>query len=97
MTSGEPLRPSVTVHGSLADVGAAAWDALIDRAAGDVPFLRHGFLSSLEESRCIGPATGWTARYLVARDTEGRWQQPFTGVQDSRPYVAYSAEQAWRP
>ncbi|MFO0744885.1 MAG: GNAT family N-acetyltransferase [Myxococcota bacterium] len=72
MSKAAPLPTlSVTVHTSLADIGPAAWDALIDRAAGDVPFLRHGFLSALEDSRCIGPATGWSPRYLVAREGHG--------------------------
>ena len=42
---GETL--TIRVVGSIADVDAAAWDALDH---GPSPFLRHGFLRALEES-----------------------------------------------
>ncbi|MDD5366029.1 MAG: GNAT family N-acetyltransferase [Gallionellaceae bacterium] len=46
----------------IADLPASQWDAL----AGDNPFLRHAFLSALQESACASPATGWDARYVTA-------------------------------
>jgi predicted N-acyltransferase len=52
---------------SLADVAPTAWDTV----AGDNPFLRHAFLVALERSGCVGPATAWLPRYLVALDDEG--------------------------
>jgi hypothetical protein len=42
----------------------AVWDSLV---AGGVPFLRHGFLSALEDSGCLGDASGWIPCHLVAR------------------------------
>ena len=33
-----------------------AWD----RLAGADPFVRHAFLSALEQSGSVGPGTGWT-------------------------------------
>lgn len=47
---------------SIARLDAAAWDALDH---GGSPFLRHGFLRALEESRSIGRPSGWDPRYLV--------------------------------
>ncbi len=54
---------------SIAEVGAAEWNAL----AGAVqPFLRHEFLLSLEESGCTTPRTGWAPRHAVVEDEQGR-------------------------
>ncbi len=47
---------------SIARLDRAAWDALDQ---GGSPFLRHGFLRALEESRSIGKRSGWDPRYLV--------------------------------
>jgi len=59
----------VRAAGSIADVDAAAWDALDHGAS---PFLRHGFLRALEESGSIDAGTarkrrsGWSGLYLLA-------------------------------
>lgn len=50
---------------SIAGVDPAAWDALDH---GGSPFLRHGFLRALEESRSIGRRAGWDPRYLVVEE-----------------------------
>jgi len=66
---GETL--TIRVVGSIADVDAAAWDALDH---GPSPFLRHGFLRALEESGSTDPATkkrqrsGWTGIYVLVED-----------------------------
>lgn len=52
---------------TLRSIDAAAWNAL----AGDSPFLKHEFLSALEQSGCIGDATTWRPCYVVARDEGG--------------------------
>jgi predicted N-acyltransferase len=36
------------------------------------PFLRHEFLSALEQSGCTTPRTGWTPQHLVLEDSQGR-------------------------
>ena len=54
---------------SIADVGAAEWNALAGPAQ---PFLRHEFLLSLEESGCTTPRTGWAPRHAILEDKEGR-------------------------
>jgi predicted N-acyltransferase len=48
---------------SIAEVPAAAWDALDH---GPSPFLRHGFLRALEDSRSTGRDAGWRPAYLLA-------------------------------
>ncbi|MFP8978206.1 peptidogalycan biosysnthesis protein, partial [Pseudomonas aeruginosa] len=54
---------------TLADIDAAEWDALLPPAQ---PFLRHAFLSALEDSRSVTPATGWRPAHRVLRDPQGR-------------------------
>jgi predicted N-acyltransferase len=52
---------------TLSAIDAATWNAL----AGDSPFLKHEFLSALEESGCVGHGTTWQPCYIVARDEHG--------------------------
>jgi uncharacterized protein len=54
---------SVSVVESLAKVDAPEWNAL----AGEQPFLRHEFLSTLIDTGCASPRTGWAPRFLLAR------------------------------
>jgi uncharacterized protein len=44
-------------------ITAAAWNALVGE---DNPFLRYEFLSALERTACVGAASGWQPRHLVA-------------------------------
>jgi len=57
---------------SLAAVDAAQWDAcaLVPGAAGN-PFLTHGFLKALEDSKSVGRRTGWQPQYLLAEAADG--------------------------
>jgi uncharacterized protein len=54
---------------SLRMVSAAEWDALLTDA--DTPFVRHGFLWSLEEAGCVGAELGWLPQHLLVRE-EGK-------------------------
>ena len=49
------------------DVPAAQWNAL----AGGNPFLRHEFLSALEDTGCASPGTGWSAQHVALFDEQG--------------------------
>ena len=51
----------------ISDIAAAEWNAL----AGDYPFLRHEFLSALEDTGCACARTGWKPRHLLLRDENG--------------------------
>lgn len=59
---------TVSVHGAISELPAAAWDALLahepDRAS---PFLRHAFLAACEESGSAAPRAGWSPRHLAVR------------------------------
>jgi predicted N-acyltransferase len=61
----------VTLHGGVAEVPQADWDACAcpEAATGRPrdPFTTHRFLSALETSGSVGPGTGWQPRPLVAR------------------------------
>ena len=58
--------PPVRFHASMASIDAAVWNTL----AGANPFLRYEFLSALETTGCVTPATGWTPRHLLLGDPE---------------------------
>ncbi len=63
---------TVSVLESIADVPAAEWDALLaHEPSRATPFLRHAWLSALEESGSASPRAGWRPRHLVLR-REGR-------------------------
>ncbi len=57
--SGEGL--AARMAGSVGAFDAAAWNAL----AGDNPFMRHEFLTALEDSGSVGPGSGWQPVPLV--------------------------------
>ena len=59
---GPELR--LRLAGSINSVSPIDWDA----CAGGNPFVRHGFLSSLEDSGSACPRTGWGASHLLAYD-----------------------------
>ncbi len=52
---------------SLAQVDAGQWNALL--SPNSTPFLRHEFLSSLEDAACVGEETGWQVAHLIVKDS----------------------------
>jgi uncharacterized protein len=52
---------------SMAQIDAADWNRL---CGPDYPFLRHEFLSALEQSAVVCPQTGWEAAHLLVFDNE---------------------------
>ncbi len=63
---GTPLTLSLV--GGIDRIDAVQWDA----CAGGNPFVRHGFLSALEQSRSAVGETGWLPRHLVVKDGSGQ-------------------------
>jgi predicted N-acyltransferase len=53
---------------SLQEIGATAWDALVDQHANKTPFLRYAFLHALHESGSACRSTGWDPHYLTIWD-----------------------------
>jgi uncharacterized protein len=62
----EPMQ--IRTVESIAAIPAAAWDAC---AGDDNPFVGHAFLKALEDSRSVGPRTGWMPRHVVVEDGGG--------------------------
>jgi uncharacterized protein len=54
---------------SIASIDPSLWNRL---AGSGQPFLRHEFLLALEESGCVSPRRGWTARHLLLENTAGQ-------------------------
>ena len=59
---------ALSIGSGIADIPAAAWDALHD---GGNPFVTHAFLALLEISDSVGPGTGWQAAPLLVHDAGG--------------------------
>jgi hypothetical protein len=67
------VRPSACVSSNrFRRSTAAQWDAcaLAPGSAGN-PFLSHGFLKALEDSKSVGRRTGWQPQYLLAETDDG--------------------------
>ena len=67
MTDSEQFHLEILTK--ISDVAAPDWNRLLSDDSG--PFLKHEFLSSLEETACVGGNTGWQIAHLVLkRDAE---------------------------
>ncbi|MSO69063.1 MAG: N-acetyltransferase [Alphaproteobacteria bacterium] len=64
-TASAPSKLTGRFLASLKEINAAEWDAC---AGTDHPFVRHAFLSALEDSGSAVAATGWLARHVVVED-----------------------------
>ena len=91
------MKIAVRAVASVADLDAAAWDALDH---GPSPFLRHGFLRALEESGSINPATarkrrsGWSSLYLLAEQA-GRLVGAVPAFLKDHSYGEYIFDWGW--
>jgi predicted N-acyltransferase len=83
---------SVRVLTSLADVGAANWDACAGSAN---PFVSHAFLSALEDSGSATAETGWMARHLVVDDGQGGILAAAPVYLKSHSYGEYVFDWGW--
>jgi predicted N-acyltransferase len=54
--------PQARIHGALAEIPAAQWDALHD---GRNPFVAHAFLDGMERHGVVDARHGWTPRHLA--------------------------------
>jgi len=55
----------IKIINSLTSIDGKAWDQCV---GADDPFVRHGFLSALEDSGSATPETGWAAQHLIIED-----------------------------
>ncbi|MFC3609242.1 GNAT family N-acetyltransferase [Stutzerimonas tarimensis] len=77
---------------SLTEVDAASWDALLPTAQ---PFLRHAFLSSLEDSGSVGPGTGWLPAHRLWHDAQGALRSALPVYRKSHSNGEYVFDWAW--
>jgi hypothetical protein len=77
---------------SIDEVNAADWDAL---AGHDNPFVRHGFLSALEESGAAVAETGWLPQHIVLDDRSGGVAGVMPLYLKSHSYGEYIFDHAW--
>jgi len=78
--------------GSIADIPAAAWDAC---AGNDNPFVRHAFLSALEDSGSATDETGWIPRHLVIESPDGRVEACAPMYLKTHSYGEYIFDWGW--
>ncbi|QVM90072.1 N-acetyltransferase [Pseudomonas entomophila] len=75
----------------LRDLPATTWDALVPDGQ---PFLRHAFLTAMEDSASVVPDTGWAAEHLVLeRDGEVRALLP--AYRKWHSFGEYVFDQGW--
>ena len=77
----------------LSQVSPEQWDALLPAHAG--PFLRHAFLSALEETECVGAKTGWQITHLIAKDQQDRLVGAFPLYLKQHSYGEFVFDWAW--
>lgn len=85
------MQLSLTLHGAIAEIEAAAWDA----CAGANPFVSHAFLSTIEDSGSAGPGTGWLPQHAAIRDPCGRLLACAPAYVKSHSYGEYVFDHGW--
>ncbi|MDE0204129.1 MAG: GNAT family N-acetyltransferase, partial [Rhodospirillaceae bacterium] len=89
-----PEEAPVEAHvlSSITQVDAAAWD----RCAGpDNPFVRHAFLSALEESGSSTTETGWHPRHIVLKTPQGAVLGALPMYLKNHSYGEYVFDHGW--
>lgn len=82
---------SLSYLSSLSALSAAEWDALLPD---DNPFLRHAFLSSLEESGSLTAHSGWQAQHLLWHE-KGELRAAIPGYRKSHSRGEYVFDHGW--
>jgi predicted N-acyltransferase len=76
---------------SLSAVDPLQWDALVTDGQ---PFLRHAFLSALEDSGSLGPQSGWQAEHLLHVE-DGRLLAALPSYRKWHSYGEYVFDHGW--
>ncbi len=76
----------------LADIPAQHWDALLTSRQ---PFLRHAFLSSLEDSGSVGGRSGWQPEHRLLLDADGVPRAALPLYRKAHSYGEYVFDWAW--
>jgi predicted N-acyltransferase len=90
------LKPAVTLHRRIADIGRDAWDACAANPAyADNPFIGFDFLDAAEQSDCAVERTGWGPRHLSVEDETGRIAAVMPLYLKSHSQGEYIFDHAW--
>ncbi len=84
------MTRTVEIVEGMASIDASAWDAL----TGDMPLLRHAFLSALETSQAVGKGTGWQPYPLIVKE-DGEVIAAMPLYVKSHSYGEYVFDWAW--
>ncbi|WP_426247912.1 GNAT family N-acetyltransferase [Pseudomonas sp. TWR3-1-1] len=76
---------------SLSAVSAQEWDALVPASQ---PFLRHAFLSALEDSASLGPHSGWQPEHLLHYE-DGQLHAALPSYRKWHSYGEYVFDHEW--
>jgi predicted N-acyltransferase len=57
----------IEVQGSMRNVSAKDWDALLEAQTEPTPFMRHAYLSAMEESGSASAKSGWKLQLVILR------------------------------
>lgn len=83
-----PIRTLASIN----DLQPAAWDALL---SGPQPFLRHAFLSALEDSGSVGGRSGWQASHRLFCDVEGNPLAALPAYVKAHSFGEYVFDMGW--
>ena len=78
--------------GSVGAFDAAAWDALVPDGN---PFMRHGFLTALEDSGSVGEGTGWHPAPIVIENEDGDLLAALPAYLKGHSQGEYVFDHAW--
>jgi predicted N-acyltransferase len=84
------MNMEIEIVAGMRQIDPAQWDAL----TGDSPLLSHAFLSTLEDTHCVGPGTGWQPYLLIVRQ-ESRITGAMPLYIKSHSYGEYVFDWAW--
>lgn len=85
------IKMSLVSLSHLGELSVDEWDALVP--AGQ-PFLRHAFLTALEESGSLGPNSGWQSAHLLWKE-HGKILAAVPGYRKSNSSGEYVFDHAW--
>src|SRR3989338_10450058 len=77
---------------SINEIAASQWDALLTDAQ---PFLRHAFLSALEDSGSVGGRSGWQPAHAVLPGEQGQLLAAMPAYIKSHSYGEYVFDHGW--
>jgi predicted N-acyltransferase len=60
----------IRVHDDLAEIDAAAWNALLETQPSATPFMRHEYLAALQASASADANSGWGTQFLAVYEGE---------------------------